>query len=157
FFQAEDGIRDKLVTGVQTCALPISGARAPAREGAGARAPGCRELTQSARRPGRRTRRPGATCRLAAVAAQAPVPQLRPLGIGEILDVGIKITTRHWWTLARAVLVVVVPLQLVAAIVDVSASGGVVTTTGDTTTINESQIWTVVGGALVAVILTLLA
>src|SRR5229473_6168567 len=29
FFQAEDGIRDKLVTGVQTCALPIS--RSPAR------------------------------------------------------------------------------------------------------------------------------
>src|SRR5687767_15688660 len=27
FFQAEDGIRDKLVTGVQTCALPI-----PSRE-----------------------------------------------------------------------------------------------------------------------------
>src|SRR2546425_9502078 len=27
FFQAEDGIRDKLVTGVQTCALPISGPR----------------------------------------------------------------------------------------------------------------------------------
>src|SRR5687767_15262222 len=27
FFQAEDGIRDKLVTGVQTCALPISARR----------------------------------------------------------------------------------------------------------------------------------
>src|SRR2546425_13295622 len=27
FFQAEDGIRDKLVTGVQTCALPISFSR----------------------------------------------------------------------------------------------------------------------------------
>src|SRR5687767_15930031 len=27
FFQAEDGIRDKLVTGVQTCALPISAPR----------------------------------------------------------------------------------------------------------------------------------
>src|SRR5437762_5471468 len=26
FFQAEDGIRDTSVTGVQTCALPISGA-----------------------------------------------------------------------------------------------------------------------------------
>src|SRR5690349_24354666 len=26
FFQAEDGIRDLYVTGVQTCALPISGA-----------------------------------------------------------------------------------------------------------------------------------
>src|SRR2546425_9580673 len=29
FFQAEDGIRDKLVTGVQTCALPISVAPVP--------------------------------------------------------------------------------------------------------------------------------
>src|SRR5437763_11172100 len=27
FFQAEDGIRDTSVTGVQTCALPISGAQ----------------------------------------------------------------------------------------------------------------------------------
>src|SRR5207249_8066237 len=33
FFQAEDGIRDRNVTGVQTCALPISdSARARARE-----------------------------------------------------------------------------------------------------------------------------
>src|SRR5207244_7716324 len=29
FFQAEDGIRDDLVTGVQTCALPISTAPRP--------------------------------------------------------------------------------------------------------------------------------
>src|SRR5256885_11806360 len=29
FFQAEDGIRDYKVTGVQTCALPISGWRCP--------------------------------------------------------------------------------------------------------------------------------
>src|SRR5207249_5340955 len=29
FFQAEDGIRDRNVTGVQTCALPISDLRAP--------------------------------------------------------------------------------------------------------------------------------
>src|SRR6266496_4282682 len=29
FFQAEDGIRDLYVTGVQTCALPISGAPPP--------------------------------------------------------------------------------------------------------------------------------
>src|SRR2546427_9178824 len=33
FFQAEDGIRDLTVTGVQTCALPISGTRAAARGG----------------------------------------------------------------------------------------------------------------------------
>src|SRR2546422_1754331 len=30
FFQAEDGIRDVAVTGVQTCALPISGRATPA-------------------------------------------------------------------------------------------------------------------------------
>src|SRR5438132_13049886 len=30
FFQAEDGIRDHCVTGVQTCALPISPAELPA-------------------------------------------------------------------------------------------------------------------------------
>src|SRR5437870_10405754 len=30
FFQAEDGIRDGHVTGVQTCALPISAPRGPA-------------------------------------------------------------------------------------------------------------------------------
>src|SRR5256712_7517447 len=30
FFQAEDGIRDLIVTGVQTCALPILLRRAPA-------------------------------------------------------------------------------------------------------------------------------
>src|SRR5258708_21434356 len=31
FFQAEDGIRDDLVTGVQTCALPISAKRLRSR------------------------------------------------------------------------------------------------------------------------------
>src|SRR2546425_6695236 len=37
FFQAEDGIRDKLVTGVQTCALPIchESGRYPLMRGAG--------------------------------------------------------------------------------------------------------------------------
>src|SRR5688500_19312536 len=49
FFQAEDGIRDYKVTGVQTCALPISTARGSgARPGAGggrglAGGRGCRE------------------------------------------------------------------------------------------------------------------
>src|SRR2546427_8452961 len=31
FFQAEDGIRDLTVTGVQTCALPISAKAAPSK------------------------------------------------------------------------------------------------------------------------------
>src|SRR5690348_18299446 len=43
FFQAEDGIRDGRVTGVQTCALPISGVAL----GRGVdRLPGCAELAQ---------------------------------------------------------------------------------------------------------------
>src|SRR5207248_8406040 len=33
FFQAEDGIRDRTVTGVQTCALPIYKQNAPRVEG----------------------------------------------------------------------------------------------------------------------------
>src|SRR5437867_8965302 len=32
FFQAEDGIRDRTVTGVQTCALPISARRVRRRD-----------------------------------------------------------------------------------------------------------------------------
>src|SRR3989454_12639501 len=45
FFQAEDGIRDYKVTGVQTCALPIwasSRARARARASPAGRSPGAR-------------------------------------------------------------------------------------------------------------------
>src|SRR2546421_7632381 len=49
FFQAEDGIRDLIVTGVQTCALPIC----PTREEAG----GTR-WKRSAARPGSACRAP---------------------------------------------------------------------------------------------------
>src|SRR5260370_17156044 len=45
FFQAEDGIRDSSVTGVQTCALPISGRRRIPRHRHDARLPfECRRL-----------------------------------------------------------------------------------------------------------------
>src|SRR2546430_5030680 len=68
FFQAEDGIRDLTVTGVQTCALPISDARsarqgsarcsgrsAGLRRGRGAscRFPACPPSSRTVRRPGR--------------------------------------------------------------------------------------------------------
>src|SRR3989454_7777352 len=63
FFQAEDGIRDYKVTGVQTCALPISGDVAGAvstvpQAGRGAAAgilefrPGARDLSQTGARHG---------------------------------------------------------------------------------------------------------
>src|SRR5256714_3187041 len=84
FFQAEDGIRDKLVTGVQTCALPIwargrppRGRRRPpgrrpggrprrrARGSRPPRTPACRRRTPARRPPGRTaTRQIGrASCR----------------------------------------------------------------------------------------------
>src|SRR6266536_4095264 len=46
FFQAEDGIRDPLVTGVQTCALPIWAGDGAGRDGL--RRPGRRGPEQSA-------------------------------------------------------------------------------------------------------------
>src|SRR5229473_5916201 len=64
FFQAEDGIRDKLVTGVQTCALPIcrGGCRTPRRRAGvsrGRRAPGGSRPLARSRRPRREeARRP---------------------------------------------------------------------------------------------------
>jgi hypothetical protein len=41
-------------------------------------------------------------------------PRLRPLSLGEILDVAIKICVRNWRTLLKAVLIVVVPVQIVS-------------------------------------------
>src|SRR3989449_1663041 len=58
FFQAEDGIRDVAVTGVQTCALPIS--RAPHAHGR-RESPGAARRRRRWRLPGRRaSRRPAA-------------------------------------------------------------------------------------------------
>src|SRR5207237_6144146 len=56
FFQAEDGIRDSSVTGVQTCALPIYGAARPRRL--------LRDVDRGARcRSDLRTRRAPRDCR----------------------------------------------------------------------------------------------
>src|SRR5947208_7773192 len=65
FFQAEDGIRDDLVTGVQTCALPIS-----ASAGSSPPAPGCRAA------PPRRRGSPTGTAPAARVRGREPVGQL---------------------------------------------------------------------------------
>jgi hypothetical protein len=55
------------------------------------------------------------------MSAQAPAPRLRPLGIGEILDVGIKVYTRNALTLFKIVVFVVLPAQIVVNAVEVSA------------------------------------
>src|SRR2546422_3521050 len=63
FFQAEDGIRDVAVTGVQTCALPISGPARPHATGQPVRrqAASRRELAELTGRS--EERRVGKECR----------------------------------------------------------------------------------------------
>src|SRR6266542_7169977 len=57
FVQAEDGIRDATVTGVQTCALPILAAATAGRRGKGAGGPRGRASRPGA--SGRSRHRPG--------------------------------------------------------------------------------------------------
>jgi hypothetical protein len=94
-------------------------------------------------------------------------PTLRPLGIGEILDVGIKIYWRNAWTLFRIVVFVVLPAQILVGIIQVSAlpddvntnfnysfSPGIETTRTD---ISGSEATTFAVGFAVALIVNALA
>ena len=51
---------------------------------------------------------------------QAPAPDLRPLRVGEILDVGIKVYTRNAKTLFKLVSIVIIPVQIVGILVIIS-------------------------------------
>src|SRR6266496_4306986 len=79
FFQAEDGIRDLYVTGVQTCALPIArrapGTRRPrrGRDAVGAVAHLARRVRRARRDPGRRRGRRGGQRRTPAAPPHPPV------------------------------------------------------------------------------------
>ncbi|MDA0185277.1 hypothetical protein OJ997_33540, partial [Solirubrobacter phytolaccae] len=44
-------------------------------------------------------------------------PSLRPLSLGEILDAGIKVCTRHWKPLALCVLIPVLPLAILQVLI----------------------------------------
>src|SRR5437868_13463450 len=84
FFQAEDGIRDRNVTGVQTCALPISVAQPVAvrpgqRGGNVAALPAARPGQPApAARPGQPTpARPGMETRQPAAAGHGAPPNMR--------------------------------------------------------------------------------
>jgi hypothetical protein len=88
--------------------------------------------------------------------------QLHPMGIGEILDVAIKLYRRNAWTLIRIVLVIVVPVTIVANLIQVSATPNELTphfgvtgfTGSNDTTVTAHQAVTLVVGVLVALALT---
>jgi hypothetical protein len=63
-------------------------------------------------------------------------PELRPLSIGEILDVAIKIYLRNAWTLFRVVLFVVAPVEIVSALIQASAAAN----DSDTTTLTSHDL-----------------
>ena len=48
------------------------------------------------------------------------MPGLRPLGLGEILDVGIKLYLRHWRPLMACVVWVVLPVQVISVLITLS-------------------------------------
>lgn len=54
------------------------------------------------------------------MATHEGAPDLRPLRIGEILDVGLKVYTRNWKTLFWLVAVVIIPVQVVGVFVILS-------------------------------------
>lgn len=64
------------------------------------------------------------------MAAATRPPELRPLGVGEILDASIKVFLRNATELFKAVAIVVVPVQLLAIVVLLSALPEGLTSTG---------------------------
>jgi hypothetical protein len=80
-------------------------------------------------------------------------PELRPLSIGEILDVAIKIYLRNAWTLFRVVLVVVAPVEIVSALIQASAA----TNDSDRATVSSHDLTLYLSGLSATTVLGLLA
>ena len=87
-------------------------------------------------------------------------PQLRPLAVGEILDVSIKIFVSHWRTLLTAALVVVVPVQIVITILTADytvQSFDLGTDTSQTPEETLEEINEYLGGLVISGVLQMLA
>jgi MFS family permease len=67
------------------------------------------------------------------------MPGLRPLGLGEILDVGIKLCLRHWRTLALCMVWLVVPVQILSALVLLSVAPDALDPTQDSTAFDTDE------------------
>jgi hypothetical protein len=81
-------------------------------------------------------------------------PELRPLGIGEILDVAIKITLRNWKTLIGLVALIVAPIQAVVALVGVSLADEDAFTTVDGQTVDSGEVGTFAAAIGIIVVLS---
>jgi hypothetical protein len=64
---------------------------------------------------------------------------LRPLGIGEILDAGIKLFLRHWRTLVLSVVGLILPVQILSALVTASVAPEQFDLTSSETGVDEGE------------------
>jgi hypothetical protein len=97
----------------------------------------------------------------------SPAPMLRPLRIGEILDVAIKVYTRHALDMFKLVVLLVAPVQIIGALVLIS-------TTPDASfldpaapfdpadpnqvpQVDMSELWAAIAGSIVVWLLNLIA
>ena len=87
--------------------------------------------------------------------------QLRPLGIGEVLDVALKIVWRNAGTLIRVVVFVVFPVQVISALVTASAAPSRLNTGtgtfGGSGTLSGNEVGAVVAAVVVVLVLSLLS
>jgi len=90
---------------------------------------------------------------------EAALPELRPLGIGEVLDVGIKIVWRNAATMLRIVVPVVLPVSFISSLVSTSAEDAELGTTSPTgeVTYDAGDVWLYVTAFVVVLVLTLLS
>ena len=90
-----------------------------------------------------------------------PAPQLRPLGIGEILDVSLKIVWRNAGTLIRVVVFVVLPVQIVSALLGASLVSDSTNTfsfrSQNQATISSSDVNAAIGYGVAIVVLALIS
>jgi hypothetical protein len=89
-------------------------------------------------------------------------PVLRPLGVGETIDAALKIAWRNLGTLIRIVAVVIVPTQLLVALIDVSAipdyrPGFFAGMPGSSESTSSDELSTILGATATTVVISFLA
>jgi hypothetical protein len=86
---------------------------------------------------------------------------LRPLGVGEVLDVAIKIYRARFGVMVKAVLAVLAPVFALSALIRISIPGGdnlfEETQPGATPEFDTDQFWAFLAGTLVIAILAYIA
>jgi hypothetical protein len=81
---------------------------------------------------------------------------LRPLGLGEILDAGIKIYRNKFATMLKAVAIVIVPVQVLNILIRLSLPDTTTTAAGGTTT-SDGSGWAGVAALLLILVITIIS